>query len=169
MARWQCTLTDPLAQAAPIVIDLLADDGGYSRSEISKKTFDSFTLNQNALIAGPVGYRYIWAMAPFFLESDALQLRKLVRLQNRRWDAGQDGYLLWTDEVEYLDPEASPHSKTILLGSQVTDSEGFVYGFGQFKVQVDFPDSSLEHIGADVATGDPLKRLRFVVTEIGKP
>jgi len=167
MARWQVTIRQP-ASATPAIPELVLDtfgEDGYSRSQIQQVNLRDFTVGGSAIISGATyPYRYTWAIACQVSEDDALQLEALVVWQDKQYAAGLDGRLRLIDEVEFLPPEAAPHSKTLIAPE--TNSYGFLRGFGSFDVKISLPDSHKTHVGRSAEDGLPVKLLQFSAVEL---
>lgn len=144
---------------APLVLrDFNGDFGFPRRSRIGFASAIGVSNWGTTAIAGPAyTYKYFWQCAFNLSPEDKLHLRALANWQDRTYKAIEDGALLLTDELHELDPEPSPHSKTILSGTSQSwaGGTGYVYGYGQFLVKLE-PGEDFEQrinwIGSEVLT-----------------
>jgi hypothetical protein len=134
MARWQLTLRDPLGTLAPLDLSVFEGDGGYTRDRYSQKV-ERHNRAGRPVITGPsYGYRYIWTLGLILSDLDCLRLERFERAQQAR------GGLIFDDEVTYVCPEPSPHSRSLISGSQISVSDA-ISGFGSFSVWIYLPEN----------------------------
>lgn len=166
MARWQVTIAHPTNAIPAVVLDCFSDGGeGYSRIDPQVLRVGDRTPAGTLTFSGGVGAaKYTWSFTVDLSESDARRLGALMNLQDATYDSGADGYLTLTDEVRYLDPESSPHSRT-LLASLSAGYNSMVYGFGVFQVKLSRPsDDGRKLIG--IQDGEMWERVTFTAVEV---
>ena len=143
MAFGELTLSIPGESPAISPLTLTDFNGEFGFPRRSKVGFSAIAGQSNwgtAAIAGPAyDYRYVWQVAVNLSPDDALHLRALVNWQDRTYKSQQNGALNLTDELHLLDPEPSPHSRSLVSGSSVNwaGASGYVTGYGSFPVKVE--------------------------------
>jgi hypothetical protein len=164
MSRWDITIAHPTNAIPPLVLNTFGADG-YRRNQIQSLKVAEFSPVATALVKGRTNYRsrYTWAIQVQIIESQALQLEALIHLQDTAYSNFQDGYLLLTDEVEPV-PPANPQPKTLL--ANLTTPYGLTYGFGVFKVKLEYGEAHRTHLGQDSATGEMAKLVQFSALEL---
>lgn len=140
LARWQVTIKQPTGAtpALPSIALEYFGGEGYSRGELQSLQVGDFSPASVPTLTGQTAvlYRFIWSLTVDLIESELLKLGALIRWQDRTYAAGNDGHLLLEDEVEYLDPEATPHSKNLITPIAWGEAVNHEYGFGRFKVKL---------------------------------
>jgi hypothetical protein len=168
MARWQLTIKQPNS-ATPAIPNLVLEafgQSGYQPGLLQRATLTDLTIGGNAILTGtPYSYRRTWAIAAEEPESKALILEALVHWQDTTLAANGDGLLELIDELEYLPPEPSPHSKVLLSGSSFTPFTGHITGFGVHKVKLQLSEQHKTHLAV---SGDNtlIKLLAFSAVEV---
>ncbi|MGD1941876.1 MAG: hypothetical protein ACFB0G_11245 [Leptolyngbyaceae cyanobacterium] len=133
MARGEITLA---ATGSGIPTQVLTDfigEGGYSRSELGWSSVDRYSNNGVAAIAGPAyGTKYRWDLSFYYVESISLAVGAMLK-----WcEADKSRVLTLTDENSYLDPEPTPHSRTLVQALTPAGYTGsWQYGHGIFSVR----------------------------------
>lgn len=168
MGRFEVTISQPSGASPSIPAVILSDFGseGYVPGAIVGAELAGFTQARKGIIQGS-GQAELktWTLGAKLPEFDLQRLNELIRWQNQEFSDQEDGRLVITDEFEYLIPEASPHSATLLSGSQITVRSGVVTGFGIFRCFVAKADGHGQHLGA-ASDGGLLKQCAIVVTEV---
>ena len=143
----------------PLVLrDFNGDFGWPRRSRVGISVASTPSNLGVTPITGPAyNYKYVWSCAFNLSPENRRHLKALANWQDRTVKAKQDGALLLTDELHELDPEPSPHSKTIASGTSQAWSggSGYVYGYGQFLVKLEPGDDfeqRINWIGSEVLT-----------------
>lgn len=130
------------------------------RSLYKLKKLSGFSLAGTPLITGEqYGPRYIWGVKKEMSKELCRQLMILFDYQQRT-----ENNLRLIDEVEHLDPELAPHSRTLLEELTEPSAAGYVYGFGVFNVWLDLPDEFRTDYGK-TASGVDLKTVKFTMAE----
>lgn len=130
------------------------------RSPFKIKKHSGYSLNGTPLITGEqYGVRYSWGVKKTMTASEARHLGILFNYQQ----SSGNNLRLW-DEVEELDPETAPHSRTLLVDVPEPLSPGMVYGFGVFNIWIELPDEFKTDFGIN-AKGINLKTVKFLMTE----
>jgi hypothetical protein len=142
MARWQLTLKDPLNTLPALNLGTFQAGGdGYDRARFSQSV-DRVNKSGRPVVVGPsYEYRYVWTLGLAMPEDDALLLERYLGVQKLR------GYLVLEDEIQFLTPEPSPHSRSLLSGTTKTIADG-ITGLGRFAVWGSLPeDGAPAHAG----------------------
>jgi hypothetical protein len=166
MSYGQLTLSIPGASPpVPSLTISMFPDGGYSRSLLGLTQVSDFSAYGTPVLTGPLSNRYIWSISAVLTEADALQLEALILWSSGQYKARQDGALALVDEVEYLTPEPSPHSRSLISAITPTWSASYEYGYGQFSVQVSLAeDNPRAHKGR--ASSGLFKEVQFSIVEV---
>jgi len=150
-----------------MVMDRGSADGPLStRSELGWITVANRSNYGTAQISGPAyAPKYIWAVAAALTEVQARQLGAMARWQDTTYKAQGNGALRLIDEVEYLDDEPNPHSRT-LLSALVTPWNGdYRYGYGVFPVVIQLPEDWRTQLGR-WSTGGDARLVTFSLVEL---
>lgn len=136
------TLTYYTARIPDVIIPCDRENG-YNRSIVEEVKIDRFTPKNTAVMTGTkVGARYLWSITAQMSKTDALRLGAMIRMVMK----GQS-YVYLKDEVREVDPETSPHSKTILGSPTAAGYASMVYGYGKFAVVPQRGEGSFKTIG----------------------
>lgn len=96
-------------------------------------------------------------------EEDALRLGAIARWSSREYKARRDGHLEMDFELEYVDPEPSPHSRALI--STLTTPYGYEYGYPRYEVNLILPTDYRRRDGNNGA-GTIYNLVQFAVTEV---
>lgn len=174
MAVGELTLGLPGATATtfattPIPALTLRRGSGDSVSTRSEVGFSALAGRSNwgtPQVSGPAySTKYQWAVATMLTESQARQLGALAKWQDAAYKARTDGALRLIDEVELLDDEPNPHSRTLLSALTTTWNSGYRYGYGVFPVLLQLPPDWRQQVGR-WATGEGARLCTFAVSEL---
>lgn len=110
--------------------------------------------------------KFIWTVAAMLTQAEARQLGALAGWQDRAYKANQDGALRLIDEIEFLDSEPSPHSRTLLSTLTESWNASYVYGYGVFPVLAQLPQDWRELIGRWTGSGEEARVVTFTLLEI---
>ena len=108
---------------------------------------------------------YQWAVAAMLTEAEARQLGALAKWRDRQYKSNANGRLRLIDQVEYLDSEASPHSRTLLATLTETWNAGYSYGYGVFDVKIQLPPDWRSQAGL-WASGSQARLCTFSLIEV---
>lgn len=102
-------------------------------------TPDDFTPAGLPITSGQNQDLHKQAITAFVTEADLLLFEGLFKWQQLQLKAkvGAGARLEWVDEVNILNPEPSPHSRTLL--QTFTDDDGWEYGYGVYDVLITLP------------------------------
>ncbi len=95
-------------------------------------------------------------------EDDALRLGAIARWSSREYLANRDGHLELDFELEYVDPEPSPHSRTLI--QTLTTSYSYEYGYPRYDVSLTLPPNFRQRSG-NIA-GTIYNLVQFAATEV---
>lgn len=116
-------------------------------------------------VDGPAyGITYAWTVAAWLTMPEMLQLGALAKWQDRTYKTPADGKLRLIDEVRELDPEPSPHSRTLLSPLAPDWNAAYQYGFGVFNVKIVLPNDWDAYVGA--ANGVQRRIATFTLEEV---
>lgn len=158
-------------------IDCWTPDGGFpTRGEIGYATLADRSNWGTAQITGPAyGVRYIWPVAAMLTQAQARQLGALAKWQSLGYQGLTNAEapttrvarpLRLVDEIEYLDSEPTPHSRTLLSSIQESWNSDYVYGYGVFEVFVQLPQDWRQLVGRWQHSGDQARLVTFTLVEI---
>ena len=137
-------------------------DDDYSVSAQGLATVDEFSAVGTPIVTGEISDRYIYAVTCYQLQEDALRLAAIARWSSDTYKAGNDGHLEMDFEVQYVDPEPSPHSRTLI--SALTTSYSYEYGFPRLDVVLTLGDDYRKRAGC--AGSSAYSMFQFVATEV---
>lgn len=144
-----------------------ADTGAPVRGEIGYASLAGRSNNGIPQIIGPsYGEKFIWPVAAMLTLSQARQLGALAKWQSRTYKASQDGALRLIDEIDYLDSEPSPHSRSLLSAITESWNSGYVYGYGVFDALIQLPQDWKQFLGKWNASGDQARLAAFTLIEL---
>lgn len=98
-------------------------------------------------------------------ETEARQLGALAKWQDSTYKAQGNGALRLIDEVELLDDEPNPHSRTLLSALVTPWNSGYRYGYGVFPVAVQLPEDWRAQVGR-FTSGSGARLCTFAVIEL---
>lgn len=151
-----------------LVLDRWTPDAGVPvRGEIGYAEVAGRSNNGISQISG-VAYdpTFIWPVAAMLTQAQARQLGALARWQDREYKARRDGALRLVDEIDFLDSEPSPHSRTLLSSLQESWNSNFVYGYGVFPVKLQLGQDWRQLIGRWVDSGEEARLVTFTLIEL---
>lgn len=150
-----------------LTIDSFLMGEGYQRSMLNLISVGGYSQYGTPEIQGALtDPRYTWQISAHLTENEALQLDALAKWQDSQYKAKLDGKLQLTDQMEYLPPEASPHSRTLLSALNPSWNAGYEYGYGVFDVAIAIPEQHRTHAGVIVGTTDQVKLVQFGMVEV---
>lgn len=172
MARWQITIRQPGATPSPNIGTLTLSRWAGDRPQRRRASHVSvgdrtpanvLTLQGSALIST---YSYFWPISTLITEIQKDQFEAMLNWQDSRYGSGQDGHLLFTEEIEYLPPETTgSHSRTLIGGTTAVTGWSQTKGFGEFKVKLIVGEDYLSHAGFSSSLGNA-KLLQFIAYEL---
>jgi hypothetical protein len=167
MAEGQITIRIPGGSPAipELVISEFPDGDFYRRFPLGLVEIVGFSQYGTPEINGPLTDRWSLAISAFLTEQDALQLEAMVRWGSNQYKAGQDGHLELDDEIEYLPPEESPHSRALITTLNPTWSASYEYGYGRLNVAITLSEDYRAHLG-NLSTGEGAKLFQFAAVEV---
>jgi hypothetical protein len=137
-----------------------------SRSELGFSTLEGRSNWGTSQVSGPnYSARYSWAIAAMLTEDQARQLGALAKWQDGQYKGQSDGKLRLIDELEPLDPEPTPHSRTLLSALNPSWNAAYSYGYGVFDVLLQLPEDWRQQVGR-WATGEGARLVTFVAVEL---
>lgn len=146
MAQWDFTIIDPDSNPSTNIPDVVIPcdrENGYSRAIIEEVKVDRFTARNTAVLTGvKTSARYTWTISAQMKNEDALRLGAMIRKVLKA-----SSYLHLKDEVRPLDPETSPHPKTLIGTPTAAGYASLVYGYGKFAVVPSRSEGSFKTIG----------------------
>ena len=95
-------------------------------------------------------------------EDDALALEAMAIWSSAQYESGSDGHLEMDWELEYIAPEPSPHSRTLV--STLTTSYGYEYGYPRYDIGLILPAGFRKRIGN--VSGTIYSLVQFAVREV---
>lgn len=158
--------------AAPIPSIVLVDcwteeNGAPMRSRLADVEVTGRSSYGTPQIGGPsYGPIYSWPVVAMVTKAQARQIGALVGWQNQEYLAERDGALRLIDEVEELDSEPSPHSRTLLSAIAEDWSGSYVYGYGVFKVKIQLPPEWRQFLGRWTDSGEEARLVSFRLEEV---
>ena len=117
---------------------------------------------------------YSWAVAAMMTKAEAQRLTKLANWQDWGYKgitntgapaAKQARPMRLIDEIEELDGEPSPHSRTLLTPLTDPDNAAWVYGYGVFNVKIQLPQDWRQQVGV-WASGAEARLCTFSLVEL---
>lgn len=151
-----------------LLFDLWTPDAGVPvRGEIGYAEVAGRSNNGISQISG-VAYdpTFIWPVAAMLTQAQARQLGALARWQDREYKARRDGALRLIDEIDFLDSEPSPHSRSLLSAISESWNAAYVYGYGVFPVKLKLPQDWRQMIGRWVDSGEEARLVTFTLIEL---
>lgn len=125
------------------------------------------SLNGIAQITGPAyNPKFIWPVAAMMTQAQARQLGAKAGWQDREFKAKRNGALRLIDEIEYLDSEPTPHSRTLLSAISEGWNSSYQYGYGVFDVLIVLPQDSRQLIGRWNDSGEEARLVTFTLLEV---
>jgi len=169
MTRWQMTLKQSGTTPSPNIGTLTLKNwqDPPTRSQINHITLGNFSPMNVPTLAGSnylKSYHFTWQIAALLTSAQSRQFEALVGWQQSQFGSGSDGRLILTEEVEYLPPETTPHSRTVISGTGITESWGQVSGFGTYYVFATLGDTHKTQVGYSGVVN--YKLVQFVLTEM---
>lgn len=148
--------------------DCWTRDAGFpQRGEVGYAEVIGRSTNGIPQIAG-VAYKptYLWTVVALLTQAQARQLGALAKWQDAAYKANTDGALRLIDQMEFIDSEPSPHSRTLLTPIVETFNAAYVYGYGVFPVKLQLPQDWRSLIGRWVDTGLEARQVTFTLLEV---
>ena len=143
-----------------------ADSPLASRSPLGYAEVTGRSKRGTPSVAGPTtAPTYIWAVATMLTLDEALQLEALAGWQDRAYKAKADGALRLIDETEFLGPEPTPHSRTLLTAITPAWASTYRYGYGVFAAKLQLPEDWKQQAGV-WASGAEARRCTFSLVEL---
>ncbi|MBE7384362.1 MAG: hypothetical protein F6J95_023485 [Leptolyngbya sp. SIO1E4] len=143
------------------------DAGAPMRSELGYAELLGRSNRGTPQISGPAyGITFSWPVAAMLTLDEALQLGALAKWQDSQYKAQNNGALRLVDEIEYLDPEPSPHSRSLLAALNPSWNAGYEYGYGVFTVKLQLPQDWKQNIGRWTDSGELARLATFAITEV---
>ncbi|MEO0533232.1 MAG: hypothetical protein AAF215_05130 [Cyanobacteria bacterium P01_A01_bin.123] len=142
------------------------DDAEPLRSESGYAEVEERSSEGTPQIIGP-SYEptYLWTVPVMLTLDEAIQLGALAKWQDAEYKAYRDGALRLIDEIDYLDAEPSPHSRTLLSALNPSWNAGYEYGFGVFKVKLQVPGNWRRIAGRWTDSDEEARRVIFQLVE----
>lgn len=140
MAEGQITLRVPgaVVPIPEVVIDCyLAADEFYSRELQGLAAVTSRSAVGTAQITGSLFTAEAITVLGMVTEAQALDLGAMALWSSGEYQANRDGHLEMDYEVEYVEPQPSPHPKTLI--QILTTPYGYQYGYPRLNVALTLP------------------------------
>lgn len=143
------------------------DAGAPVRGEIGYASLAQRSTNGLPQIVGPAyGEKFLWPVAAMLTLSQARQLGALAKWQSREYKASRDGALRLIDEVDYVDSEPTPHSRTLLSSIPESWNSGYVYGYPVCPVLLQLPQDWKQFLGKWNSSGVEARLATFTLIEL---
>ncbi|MEM6435703.1 MAG: hypothetical protein AAF773_17905 [Cyanobacteria bacterium P01_D01_bin.115] len=144
-----------------------AGGGVPTRNEIGYAELSARSNRGTPAISGPsYDVTYSWPIAAMVTLDEALQLGALAKWQDQQYKAQNDGALRLIDELEPVDPQPSPHSRTLLSTLNPSWNAGFEYGYGVFAVKLQLPTDWRQIVGVWKDSGELARLITFQALEV---
>lgn len=161
----QITLSDKENVFNPIII---TDIRGYSKTFLHRLSVRGRNKSNRLMINGTgLGWKLdnleisCWVSESVKNQIEGLKIRQDTRIVTLKQLTAN---IQLIDEYERL-PFESTLGRSIVAGSQVTDSKGNVSGYGIFNVFLDIPGNASSYLGMNLATNEPYYEFKFTLTE----
>ena len=144
-----------------------ANAGLPTRSTLGYAELSERSNRGTPVVTGPAyDVTYSWAIAAMLTLDEALQLGALALWQDRQYKAQNDGALRLIDQIEFLDAEPSPHSRTLLQALNPSWNAGYQYGYGVFSIKLQLPPDWRQNIGRWTSTGEGARVVSLQALEL---
>ena len=137
-------------------------DDDYTISTHGLAAVEEFSAIGTPIVTGEISDRYIYAVTCYQLQEDALRLAAIARWSSDTYKAGNDGHLEMDFELQYIDPEPSPHSRALV--NTLTTPYGYEYGFPRLNVVLTLGQDYRKKIGC--LGNQAYMRFQFAATEV---
>lgn len=146
----QITLTLPDSALPPLILTKSVEGGNwYKRSELGYATIGSRTIVGVPVLGGANRTYYQGEIVTLCSEVQWTIFEEMKNIQRTRYDALQDGHIVFRDEYHYCtQSEATKNSRAIVAGSTVsTGITGITKSYVEFPVYVEPSDDHLPYDG----------------------
>lgn len=114
-------------------------------------------------ISGLLNDRYSLTVLAKIPEDDALRLEAIAHWSSEQYSNGADGHLELDFELEYVGPEPSPHSRTLV--STLTTAYSYEYGYPRYDVVLTIPPGFRQRSGNN-GSGTIYNLVQFAAVEV---